>query len=380
MCECEKELSLAFLPHQTTYGTDYGTRERYVVSGFAEQICPECKGDKEEAYPRAAIYNQKGKIQRYYWREIYKTYLSMVLDYLIQNDKSVKNIIEFERRFKATSKKLRKAARKIWQQEHKHNPKYDTTEITESAFLTKVVVPEVVVYAQYVQIPKGKQKVGKWIGESGENVAVEQIAIEHYRKLGFNVFRCERKLIASLVATFCSPVIQDPEDPMKVMAMRSSTKGWTSTNRNTPWIFFSHPRDFGSQDFFIRRENKFKELFLKYKNADELGLIFLKQLEPSKSLRDYLWVNDDYSVELTKKALEVIPKETILHLIQWAIEHFWNRQPGWPDLLLFQSNQYKFVEVKSPNDSLSLEQMQWFEWAITQEKLPCEICRVKKTP
>lgn len=302
----------------------------------------------------------------------------MVLDYLIKNDKSVKNIIEFERRFKATSKKFNKAARKIWQQEHKYNPKYDTAEITESAFLNKIAIPEVEVYAQYVQIQKGKQKVGKWIGESGENVTVEQIAIEHYRKLGFNVFRCERKLISSLVGTFCSPVIQDPEDPMKVIAMRSSTKGWTSTNRNTPLIVFSHPRDFGSHEYYTRRKKEFTQLFSEFRKEKELDLIFQKYLEPSTSLRDYLWVNDDYSIELTKVALGVIPKELILDFIEWTIEYFRSRQPGWPDLFLVQSNQYKFVEVKSPNDKLSLEQMQWFEWSIEKVKIPCEICRVRK--
>ncbi|MFX0210685.1 MAG: hypothetical protein ACFFDT_32195, partial [Candidatus Hodarchaeota archaeon] len=36
--------------------------------------------------------------------------------------------------------------------------------------------------------------------------------------------------------------------------------------------------------------------------------------------------------------------------------------------------------VKSPNDKLSLEQMQWFEWAIEKVKIPCEICRIKKIP
>jgi len=378
MCECEKELALAFLPHQTTHGTFYGTHERYVVSGFAENICPECRGEEEEAHPRAAIYGQKGKIQRYYWREIYKTYLSMVSDFLTKNEKSVKNIIEFERRFRATSKKMKKAARKIWQQEHKHNPKYDTTEITESAFLSKIEIPEVEVYAQYVQIQKGKQKVGKWISESGENFTAEQIAIEHYRKLGFTVFRCERKLISSLVGTFCSPVIQDPEDPMNITAMRSSTKGWTITNRNTPLIIFSHPRDFGSREYYTRRKKEFSKLFSKFRKVNELKPIFHKYLDPSISLRDYLWVNDDYSIELTNAALEVIPKEVILDYIEWTITHFWGRQPGWPDLFLVKSNQYKFAEVKSPNDKLSLEQMQWFEWAIEKEKIRCEICRIKK--
>jgi len=378
MCECEKELAFTFLPHQTQFGTEYGTRGRYPVSGFAAKICAECRGEIEEAHPRAAIYGQKGKIERYYWREVYKTYLSMVLDFVTQNNKHVKNIIEFERRFKATSKKMKKAARKIWQEKHNQNPKYDTTEITESAFLSQVMIPEIEVYAKYTQIQKGKQRVGKWISDSGEKVTAEVIATEYYRKLGFNVYRCERKLISSLVGTFCSLVIQDPEDPKNLIAMRHSTKGWTSTNKNTPLVFFSLPQDFGSHEYFYRRKKEFSKLFTELRKTHELKGLFDQFLKPSTSLRDYLWVNDDYSVELTRIALKVIPKEIIVDFIEWTIKHFWNRQPGWPDLLIIKPNQYRFVEVKSPHDKLSLDQMQWFKWAIEKEKIPCEICRVKK--
>ena len=378
MCECEKELVLTFLPHQTKFGTEYGSQKRYPVSGFATKICAECRGEKEEAHPKAAIYGRKGKIERYYWREIYKTYLSMVLDFIIQNNKHVKNIIEFERRFKATSKKMKRSASKIWQINHKENPKYDTTEITESKFLSQVPIPEIVVYAQYTQIQKGKQRVGKWISDSGEKTTIEEIATEHYRKLGFNVYRCERKLISSLVGTFCFPIIQDPGDPKNLIAMRQSTKGWTSTTKNTPLVFFSRPQDFGSHAYFNRRNQEFSKLFMELRKVDELRPIFDQLLEPSTSLRDYLWVNDDDSIELTRIALKVIPKEIIVDLIEWTIKHFWERQPGWPDLLIVKSDQYRFVEVKSPNDELSLDQMQWFRWAIEKEKIPCEICRVLK--
>lgn len=50
MCDCEKELALQFLPYQTKFGTEYGTQLKYPVSGFAEKICKECRGEKEEAH------------------------------------------------------------------------------------------------------------------------------------------------------------------------------------------------------------------------------------------------------------------------------------------------------------------------------------------
>ncbi len=265
MCKCEKELSLTFLSHQTKFGSEYGTQERYLVSGFASNICAECRGEKENAYPKAVIYGRKGKIERYYWREIYKTYLTLISDYLTQQNKHVKDIIEFERRFKGTSKTLKKTARKIWQDKHKQKPKYDTTETTESEFLSEIIIPKVEVSVNYTQIKKGKQRIGKWISDSGEKVSAERIATEHYMNQGFEVYRCERKLISSLVGTFCSSVIQDPEDLKNRLVMRSSTKGWSSKNRNTPLITFLFPQDFGTHEYFERRKKEFSELFKELK-------------------------------------------------------------------------------------------------------------------
>lgn len=101
-------------------------------------------------------------------------------------------------------------------------------------------------------------------------------------------------------------------------------------------------------------------------------------LEPSENLRDYLWVNEDPAVTLTRTALEAIPSEDILTWLEWVARDFWHRQHGWPDLLLVRDGKFKFAEVKSPNDTLSQEQMQWFRWAIGEAGIPCEMCRVRK--
>jgi hypothetical protein len=71
ICNCEKELALMFLPRQVNFAQEYGTRQQFRVTGFAAHMCAECRGETEMPHPRAAIYGQKGKVERYYWREIY---------------------------------------------------------------------------------------------------------------------------------------------------------------------------------------------------------------------------------------------------------------------------------------------------------------------
>jgi hypothetical protein len=114
------------------------------------------------------------------------------------------------------------------------------------------------------------------------------------------------------------------------------------------------------------------------KTHESLPSLYEDLMAESEGLRDYLWVNDERAVELARVALRVMPQDDVVACIDWAIRDFWQRQPGWPDLFVLRGNDFRFVEVKSPNDELSQEQMRWFEWAIKTAHLPCEICRVKK--
>src|SRR5437016_1591479 len=119
MCQCEKQLASAFLPHQVRSAQESGTRKRFVVNGFASDLCLECRGLNEEPHPRAAIYNQKGKVQRFYWREIFKTYCGYILEWLSANSEQVNDILDFQKRFPEVAKHLRKEARACWQRIHK---------------------------------------------------------------------------------------------------------------------------------------------------------------------------------------------------------------------------------------------------------------------
>lgn len=109
-----------------------------------------------------------------------------------------------------------------------------------------------------------------------------------------------------------------------------------------------------------------------------LQTLFDALLDEGESLRDYLWVNDDKTIEVARIALNILPKEIVVAGVEWAVQDFWHRQPGWPDLFVYKGNDFLFAEVKSPHDKLSKEQMNWFQWAMARTHIPCEICRVEK--
>jgi len=377
ICQCEKELALTFLPYQVNNAQEYGTRKRFLVTGFAPNMCAECRGETEMSHPRAAIYGQKGKVERYYWREIYKTYCQYILEWMNQNSEKTKDILEFQKRFPGVAKELKKKAKNRWKTVAKQNPKYNMKEPTDAEFLARTPIPEVHISVEYRQAEKGNQKIGKWVSRDGSLVPVEQIATELYASQGYSVLRCERLLISTWVATFLSPSIQDITDPRERTVFRNSTKGWTSRNRDTGLIAILLPEDFGSVEFFKRRKDAILSNLGYIRNADNLSIVFNGLLKSSESLRDYLWVNSDIAIETAKKALNILPKDIMIASLEWAIQNFWQRQHGWPDLFVYTDNNYKFVEVKSPYDKLSQEQMQWFDWALKQ-KVPSEILRVNR--
>jgi len=360
------------------FGIEYGTHRSFPVSGFAKGMCSECRGLKEEAHPRAVIYGQKGKVERYYWREIFKTICQMAYDWMQREGVSTKNISEFRSMFPQKYKELNKLARKHWQEYHRKTPKYSMKEKTEAEFLSEVKVASREISAKYVQIGKANRRLGRWLDSTGRLCSAEEIAIDHYKSLGYDVKTCERKLITIWIGTFLAQVIQDSNDPLLKHGFRQSTNGWTMTKRNTPLVHIWTPEDFGSQEYYRRRQEAIEDWLGKMKRAGDLCALFEKLLDESTPLRDYLWVNEEASVELGRIGLRLISPEMVTKCIRWTIQDFWARQRGWPDLFAVRNDGYLFVEVKSPLDELSSQQINWFRWATNESHIPCEICRLRK--
>ncbi len=378
ICACEWHLAITFLPHQTRDAQEYGTRKQFSVDGFAPSMCAECRGKPEEAHPRAAIWGQKGKVERFYWREIFKTECELASAWLAEKGESVQDIINFQSRFPEAAAEIRKEAKRRWQHLHRQQAKYDLSERTEAQFLSSIDISTIEVEAPYIQVTKGDQKIGKWIGTGGRRVSAEEFAREWFIAQGFGVLRCERILISCWFGAFLASVVQDPEDPRQQQCMRGSTRGWRSDIRDTPLISFSLPEDFGSLDYFERRRGAFEARLLELRSIPRLADLFDELLNSSESLRDYLWANEDEAIATAREALLVVPTEIVLRSLSWTAESFWERQPGWPDLFIYRGDEFRFVEVKSPHDHLSQEQMRWFEWAIEAD-IPGQLLRIKRS-
>lgn len=372
ICSCEKEFALRHLPHQVREGCVLETQERVPVTGFADNMCAECRGLPEEPHPRAAIFGQKGKVERYYWREITKSYYQLLHERIGGQSPS-------RSPSPAEARALRREALKAWQQIHQTAPKYDTREETEAAFLREVSVPTREIEAEYVQVERDGQRVGRWKAPDGTLVSAEELAKREAESRGFLALRCERPIVSCLVATFLGQVIQAPADPQVRSTFRASTIGWKPGKRDTPTIEIPLPEDFGTPGYWLRRGEPIKRELESLVQAPSLEAEFVSRIPATESLRDYLWAADAEVLVESRIALQRLPPHVVLGAVAWIMEHPWDRIPGWPDLLLL-GDSYCFSEVKSPNDELSAEQMRWFRWACGPAAIACEIIRVRKAP
>jgi hypothetical protein len=375
ICACERMLAEVFLPHQIGFAQDGETGERVPTDGFSAGLCAACRGEQESVHPRAAIWGQKGKVERYYWREIRKTYYELLLD-KIGVGADQQSILSYKRNHSETCAALKKQAKQQWQGIHQTQPKYNLKERTEAEFLSTVAIDIRELRADYRQVQRDGQKIGRWSVRPGELGSVEEFVTAWFGSGGYEVLRCERTLISAWVATFLGVPIQDPADPRSQEVMRGSTVGWTPQHRDTPLIRFRLPRDFGRPNYYKRRRDILESWFIGMRVAERLETLFDMLLDETELIRDYLWVADPASVARARRALQLLPREVVVCSVEWAIGDFWQRQPGWPDLLVVRDGEYRFVEVKSPHDELSQEQMRWFQWALSQN-VSCEITRVK---
>jgi hypothetical protein len=160
--------------------------------------------------------------------------------------------------------------------------------------------------------------------------------------------------------------------------MRASTRGWGSGTPDKRLITFLLPTDFGSHAYFERRHESIEKAIKCVEESADLISLFEKNVEPSESFRDYLWVNEYDYISAARISLKVLPKSLIIASLRWAVEDFNSRRSGWPDLLVFREGEFLFSEVKSPHDKLSHEQMNWFRWAVKEAAIPCELVKVKQ--
>jgi len=365
MCSCDKAFGELFLKHQLSFGCYLTTQDRIKVThGFQDAICPECRGLIPIAAPKKGMHGRTSKIMRYYWREIfYETHWKFY--HLTHQTRATKELKELYN-------KIEKDVIESIKKQHAIKPKYIYNDESQEAVIVKYKVQ--ILYHKVLYSKNAAQKA--IIIENGLNYSVEEYAKYYFEKLNYQVLFCESIPFHVLFGIFMYQLIQDPVDPKNRVTGfgdRIAFDNKLSAKDNMIWTIL--PSDFGSHGYYLRRKDEID------KYIEELDIsewLFNYWLDYSTDFRNYLWAHRAESIEIARKLISILSHSTIKSILLYLAHDYWNNYCGWPDLLVYNSNNYFFCEVKSSHDKLSADQKNWIRGNSEILKQPFKILKLSK--
>lgn len=367
-CSCEAPWATRFLGHQLSHAVEPDSKAVVPVTlGFQDRVCATCRGIAEEAHPKAELYGSSSKVRRYYWREIYADTTTRFADwaeasgYSGWSDARAEN----EEKYKAIEREV--VAEMI--ELHERNPKYHYHDVSQATVLADHNVEIVKLHAQYATTSEGRLAVR--IGD--QLYSPEGFASQHFQTESWQVISTESRPFHVLFGVFMWPLIQDSADPK----LRRAGFGSRCPENPGQLVFIQLPEDFGSKGYPRRRDAALRKHLQELRSANLLEL-FEEWLDPSKGLRDYLWACEPKQVDTARDVLEVLPRELIVRIMRFLGADYWGRYVGWPDLLVHNSAEFFFAEVKSSRDRLSLNQKNWITANDDELQLPFRLVKIHK--
>ncbi len=351
-CACDEEWATRLLGHQLAEATDLETRRSIRVTlGFQPGICRSCRGLPEIAYPKAELYGRTSKLRRYYWREIFIETGIRFPDW--SADAGYDDLMVARSEHGAVYEEIEQQVINELKAEHATTPKYVYTDKAPSAVTAEHGVEVIDVVADYLPGHEGARSA---VPLDGKPVTVEEFAAHYFKDRGSVVIHTESAPFHVLFATLLWRVVQDPADSLVRPAGFGSR--CEETDGELVWVLL--PEDFGVPGYWDRRRDALLARLDELRGLD-VEAEFESELEGSVGLRDYLWACDPGTVETARQVLGLLPRATIVDIIEFLAGDYWGRYLGWPDLLVQSARRWFFTEVKSSGDRLSERQKSWIE-------------------
>jgi hypothetical protein len=229
---------------------------------------------------------------------------------------------------------------------------------------------------------------GNYVGNAGRKAAVilegdepcrvEEFAARHFRRSGFEATFVESEPFAVLFGVYFWSVIQDRYDPRgRTVGIFNRDAHDRRKSNEITWIRL--PSDFGSADYSRRRAEVITEhLCAMPETRAELLRLFDSWLAPSVDLRHYLSGYRREAIETARKLIELISPLVLKTVLCYLIVNYWEHRSGWPDLLVYRSDDWFLAEIKSWQDKLNKNQKRWIEDNNRYLHLPFKLVQVHR--
>jgi hypothetical protein len=80
--------------------------------------------------------------------------------------------------------------------------------------------------------------------------------------------------------------------------------------------------------------------------------------------------------QLLEAALVKIPVQDLIRIFERLLIDLKNNSSGFPDLIVFDQNSYRMVEIKGPGDKLQKNQARWFRY-FQEQAIPAAVVNVE---
>lgn len=214
---------------------------------------------------------------------------------------------------------------------------------------------------------------------------VEEAAIKHYEKLGYNAVWTENDYWWMLMSLFFWDAIF-----AKVKGAVSAPVGTQYVEIGTDDERFESvfnnmiqmngmPQDFFTPLFYKHRKELINNIIIDLLNSDlKAWLCDVHAKYYGKICRPIeLW--DKFSLEELLVAVNLLDKEKLIGILKRLISNFNENRAGLPDLIVYNENEFIFAEVKSKSDKISQKQRVWHSFLSDELGLNVEIFLVNHT-
>ena len=170
---------------------------------------------------------------------------------------------------------------------------------------------------------------------------VELGAIEYFRAEGYEAFFSENEPWRSLFGLLFWDIIYDTN----VQAIHNPLQ--------------RAPSDFFLPDFYIKRAPQFADRIKNATSKDIIEELISKTYRDKFGMTNVLVSWYEGSLDRVKAFVNSLNPDQIHQVMQEISFNMRENTRGFPDLFIYKDDEYSFIEIKSPTDHLSSQQLHW---------------------
>lgn len=212
-----------------------------------------------------------------------------------------------------------------------------------------------------------------YVSANGQDVTIEQLALEYYRANGYEGLWSENHYWWQIMILLYWDVIYAQLPDV-----------YEPTIGAFPGRMQDIPRDMFTEKFFERRQKMIED---RTRSLTEPGLFGLRPPSLESELR-VAWKKHEgepcrffdqwqkFTVDELAFGVRNLKPFELIAIMSRLLRDFNTNRRGLPDLFLSRDGHPLFVEVKSEGEAISKAQSDWHNYLVEQVRLSVEICRV----